>query len=491
MELKFGEITQGYLDAENEALYNSDKFEKIFFDLNGTLNQLSTLKLPIALLIGRKGVGKSAYAARLSINTDKRRTIMLKLSEVPYRDFTKISDNKGNVLGTQRYLQSWYLLLMSSVVKTLKNEDVSEAKILQDLNRILDYLGIDKSTNIVRDIITASKKDFKVKLSSFELRVGLDGQDSIKFSNLTDLTNYLIESFKNLKIKNPIYIVIDGIDDILRVKKDTQEILSGLVRSVYSLNQKNYGANPVKFILVIRDDIVKTINDPDMNKIVQDSGAQLNWYSPKNSQIDNLIQLFNNRILAVYPEYSKFLDSDQYYIWNQLFPFKIKNSSSWDYFLEYTMYRPRDVVQFINQFRKKYSTSSSVTREIFNDELRIFSQDYFYEEMKNELLGFLPDEVIESLFDILQKLGSKNRDNFQWKDFQKLYSENYPNYTTEEVKNIINVLFNAGYIGMLRNVYQGKQNKTYVNFKHKDPRLKIDYSSKFIIHKGLFSALNI
>lgn len=160
-------------------------------------------------------------------------------------------------------------------------------------------------------------------------------------------------------------------------------------------------------------------------------------------------------------------------------------------FLEYTMYRPRDVVQFINQFIKKYPTNSFVTREIFNDELRIFSQDYFYEEMKNERLGFLPDEIIESLFDILQKLGSRNRDNFQWKDFQKLYSENYPNYTNEEVKNIISVLFNAGYIGMLRNVYQKKQSKTYVNFKHKDPRLKIDYSSKFIIHKGLFSALNI
>lgn len=72
-----------------------------------------------------------------------------------------------------------------------------------------------------------------------------------------------------------------------------------------------------------------------------------------------------------------------------------------------------------------------------------------------------------------------------------MYSENNPEYTTEEVKNILNTLFNAGYVGMLRQVNQGGQSKTYVNFKHKDPRLRIDYSSRFLIHKGLFSALNI
>lgn len=35
-------------------------------------------------------------------------------------------------------------------------------------------------------------------------------------------------------------------------------------------------------------------------------------------------------------------------------------------------------------------------------------------------------------------------------------------------------------------IEQGNHVKTYVNFKHKDPRLAVDFSSKFIIHKGLF-----
>ena len=195
MVLKFGDIALGYLDAENEVLYNSDKFETIFFDLNGILGQLNMLNLPTSLLIGRKGVGKSAYAARLEITSDGRQTVMLKLSEIPYQNFTKISDNKGNSLGTQRYLQAWYLLLMSSVVKKLNKRDVSSPEVLSNLIGILEYLGINSETNIVRDILTASKKEFKVKITSVELGVRTESETIKKFSSLTDLTNYFIEEF--------------------------------------------------------------------------------------------------------------------------------------------------------------------------------------------------------------------------------------------------------------------------------------------------------
>ena len=160
-------------------------------------------------------------------------------------------------------------------------------------------------------------------------------------------------------------------------------------------------------------------------------------------------------------------------------------------FLEYTMYRPRDIIQFLNQFIENYPNHNNITREVFNDELRKFSQDYFYEEMRNELLGFLNDDTIDALFDVLQKLGTSRRDNFDFQDILDVYSENYPNYDIKEVKHILTTLFNTGYVGMLRKIEQGNHVKTYVNFKHKDPRLAVDFSSKFIIHKGLFSALNI
>lgn len=494
-ELTFGNLLLGYLDAEMEVRYNSESFEEVFYDLNNTLPKLNDLRKPTALVIGRKGVGKSAYAARLKLlNSESREAFIISLTEVSYNDFIKISDNKGNVIGTQRYLHAWYLLLLSSVVKMLQEEDVENVNALRILKKAVVDLGLSLGSNIVRDIFTASKKDFKVKLSMIEIAVSDNGNEAskIKFSNLTDFTNYFIEVFCQLGVKKEIYPVIDGVDDVLRNKKDIQEILSGLVRAVYSLNQKNYGVNAVKFILVIREDIIKTINDSDMNKIVHDSGYTLNWYTNSNSEVDNLLLLLNKRISAK-NELINGNHSNPSFIWNKLFPFKIRGRSSWNYFLEYTMYRPRDIVQFLNQFINNYPHDTVATREMFNDELRNFSRDYFYEEMKNELLGFLEDNTINELFDVLQKLGSEKRESFKFSDIVKVYNQNYPEYDLAKIKHIVTTLFNAGYIGMLRKIENQKTGrvKNYVNFKHKDPRLSIDFSNLLIIHQGLFSALNI
>lgn len=490
-ELTFADLLPGYLDAENEVRYNGDKFERFFYDLNGVFEKLSDLKKPTAILIGRKGVGKSAYAGRLDLlNINIGESFMVKLGEVSYSDFVKISDNKGNVVGTQRYLHAWYLLLLSAVVKRLNENDVENPDALKVLKKAVFDLGLATNQSIVRDIFTAAKKDFKVKLSMLEISFGSDSTDDskIKFSNLTDFTNYFIEIFCTLGVNKPIFPIIDGVDDVLRTKKDTQEILSGLVRAVYTLNQKNYSNNQVKFILVIREDIVKTINDSDMNKIIQDSGYKLDWYSNRNSGVDNLLLMINKRIES---KNKDIILTEALEAWNQLFPKLIKNQSSWNYFLEYTMYRPRDIIQFLNQFIDNYPTASNISRRVFTDELRKFSQDYFYEEMKNELLGFLEDSTINILFDVLQKLGSQKRGDFDFEDLLNVYKNNYPSYEEQQVKHILTTLFNAGYVGMLRNIKKGKYSTTYLNFKHKDPRVTIDFSSRFVIHKGLFSALNI
>lgn len=239
----------------------------------------------------------------------------------------------------------------------------------------------------------------------------------------------------------------------------------------------------MKFILVIRDDIIKTIVDPDMNKIIHDSGYKLDWYGGGNK---DLVVLLNKRFMLTPGLNIDELKSLE--LWQQFFPEIINTKDSLSYFLEHTMYRPRDIVQFLNQFIKAYPEENKVRIIDFKNELRIFSKDYFFEEMKNELLGFLDDEVIDSLFQVLQKIGSNN---FNFKTFDDLCKTMFPDYDIEKIKSILNTLFDLGYVGMVRKVSKGKNIKTYINFKHRDPRLVIDYTNNFVIHKGLYSALNI
>lgn len=494
-KIKFSDFEKGYTDAEKEMMYNP-KFNAIFHDINGTYNRLINIKSPKAILLGKKGVGKTAYASMISsTNNPNRITFILQLHELPYNEFVNITDTNGQVLGTQRYLHSWYLLLLTSIVKRLKEDDVADKEALKNLKKIIYDLGFIDNRDFVRDILTASKFNFKTNLPTMEFSIGYDGSQKVKFLNLTDLTNYFADTYKNLGITKEVFPVIDGVDDVLRVntsEEEIKDILSGLIRAVDSLNTKNYNNN-TKFILVIRDDIAKIVNDPDMNKIIQDRGEKLDWYTNKaRGTTDNLILLFNKRYLV-----NKQLDltNNRYKIWNSLFPRRIKGYSSWDHFLEYTMYRPRDVIQFLNKFIEKYPNHSKINIPTFNDELKNFSKDHFFEEMKNELIGFLDDEIIDSLYKILQRLGSQNRRNFTLEEMLTTYKDLGYNYDRPQIEGILLTLFNLGYIGIIRQVNQkinGEyKQRTYLDFKHKDPRYSFDSKAKFVIHKGLFSALNI
>ena len=487
-KIKFSDFERGYTDAEKEMMYNP-KFNAIFHDINGTYDRLINIKSPKSILLGKKGVGKTAYASKVSsTNNSKRLTFILQLHELPYNEFVNITDTNGQVLGTQRYLHSWYLLLLTSIVKQLKEADVADKEALKNLKKIIYDLGFIDNRDFVRDILTASKFNFKTNLPNMEFSIGYDG-------NLTDLTNYFADTYKSLGVIKEIFPVIDGVDDVLRVntsEEEVKDILSGLIRAVDSLNTKNFHNN-TKFILVIRDDIAKIVNDPDMNKIIQDRGEKLDWYTNRaRGTTDNLILLFNKRYLV-----NKDLDltNNRYRIWNSLFPRRINGYSSWDHFLEYTMYRPRDVIKFLNQFIEKYPDHSRINIPTFNDELKNFSKDHFFEEMKNELIGFLDDEIIDSLYKILQRLGSQNRRNFTLEDMLKTYKDLGYDYDKSQIEEILLTLFNLGYIGIIRKVNKKihGQNKleTYLDFKHKDPRYSFDSNAKFVIHKGLFSALNI
>lgn len=60
-------------------------------------------------------------------------------------------------------------------------------------------------------------------------------------------------------------------------------MLASLIRSVDYLNEKFYAKNvPIKIILCIREDILASITDPDLNKIKRDSSLLIDWTSNKS-----------------------------------------------------------------------------------------------------------------------------------------------------------------------------------------------------------------
>lgn len=496
--MKFKELTLGFPDSEIEFNRKPEIFDRAFYDPKEYIDKLSDFNNPKAILIGRKGVGKTAYSAKIrrEFNSySKGKSVRIDLSSIPYVSFSKISNIKGDVDGAQRHLHSWNILLIFEILSNLDIEEIAGNKNnFKKLKKLYKELGF--SSDLTQNVLLASKKQFKVRFFNQEIDLTHDPKEpgeSISFSNIIDMSKYIQKLFQTLEIQSPLILMIDGVDDVLRVKKQTRDVLAGLVRSTFNLNEDSYKYNNlVKLLIMIRDDIIKTINDPDFNKIIESTSYKLNWYD-KDGKSD-LLHLLNLRFQLSAQLKSVNVTNDPLAIWNKFFPVRIdsKSINSWEYFLEHTMYRPRDVLQFINRFAEDYPNAEKIQINEFKDELKKYSQNYFIGEMNNELSGFISDDLIQELPSILQDLSSNS---FSYAEF----SEAVDNSLVEDVnkKHLLSILFDLGYIGMLRDVKKRNPNtrkiesKTYVNFKHKDTRLKLDLSNRLLIHKGLFSALNI
>ena len=108
--------------------------------------------------------------------------------------------------------------------------------------------------------------------------------------------------------------------------------------------------------------------------------------------------------------------------------------------------------------------------------------------MKNELSGFIDDELIVSIPSIFRRLGGRA---FDVSEIGKLTNEQNPGkeISVGEIKVMLNYLFEAGYIGQL--ISNGKDRKRSVIFKYRNPTARIDYYQKFITHQGLHSGLGV
>ena len=119
--------------------------------------------------------------------------------------------------------------------------------------------------------------------------------------------------------------------------------------------------------------------------------------------------------------------------------------------------------------------------------IKKYSCDYFIEEMKNELSGYISDVLINTLPSTFQRLGSNS---FTFEKLLQIINEqsNSKEYSEQDVRQLVLVLFESGYIGQLINA---NYCKTSVVFKYRNPSAVIDYNEKMIIHRGIQKGLSI
>lgn len=481
--MKLQDYQFGYADAAKEYTLIPQIFESAFYDPRNIVDKL--INDWQFMLIGRKGVGKSAFSSKiqsLSNSTENLFSHQMELNDFEFSTFAKTQIDK-DVVGTQKYKKSWEFILLITIYKVIYNEmKIKEVDDFNNMIGLLDKIGFPIELNYKRNISNLSK--LKVGVNTGILDTSIESEFGIKPCNFNERISILCE--KMIEVLSAVYfngrkiiVSIDGVDDILRVKKNQLEILSSLIRCIDYLNESFYKNKlPIKIILFIREDIVCNITDPDLNKIKRDGSIMLSWCS----QLEDLKSIVKLRFkLSGVNE--KDLDS----WWENIIPKVIRDKDSWEYMLEHTLYKPRDVLQFLKCCQDTYPEKEKLGYSEMTKALKIYSKDYFIEEMKNEITGFIDDKLIINLPSVFTKVG---RNAFFLVGLKEIINEQSSDkiYTENDIKYLLQLLFEAGYVGQ---IVKGNNRKESVIFKYRNTTANIDFSQKFIIHQGLHKGLGI
>lgn len=485
--MTLGEYEFGFADANKEFSRKPEIFENAFCDTRGTINKL--INKHQFLLVGRKGVGKTAFSARiqsLALKPENRiNTQVMNLNDFEFGTFSKTSID-SDVTGTQKYKSSWDFILLLTIYKIIFNNlQMTEDDNINKIIFLLDKAGFSIDNGYKADITRLSK--VKLGLGIVDFDIEFEKAFNVSADNylerITIIVEKMFQSLENIYLnEQQVILIIDGLDDILRFRKNKAEIISSLIRSVDYINDKLLRIKEkIKIILLIREDIISMVNDPDLNKIIQDGSIILSW----ENRLDELKEIVNLRFML-----SGISKEEADTKWDSIFPRKIRSKSSWNQIIDHTLYKPRDILQFLKYCQNEYPNNKTLSLSETQNVLKIYSNKYFIEEMKNELSGFVDEELIFLIPTVLRKLGGRS---FDIEDMMGLYREQGTKIkiTNENIKELMLYLFDAGYIGQLLAATGKNTNKRSVVFKHRNPTARIDYFQKFITHQGLHSGLGV
>lgn len=476
----FKDVFLGFADSDTEAERNPQMFANSFFDPD---NNIDELLLGYKYIVsGRKGDGKSAYSAKISLLENELDICTAKkpLSNFNNITFEQLATYKN--LGGNPYISFWKCVLMIEVVKLIneKQNHVSD----ENFTALVDSLreiGLLETEDIARTVTKLVETN-----TSFNLRSAFTRNNKHEYQKVLQGTEeiYLTirKAIQNLYFGNSKhYLLIDGLDDILSVDNFEPRVITGLIRACNEINVFFRKSTLfLKVIVFARTDILSICRDTNFSKILRDSSIELSWKIDETSEASSskLIQLVRKRFDSVWGEEESFID-----IWNQIFQQIDSSKSSLEYVLENIIYRPRDILQFMIEAQKSYVYGHMISESGLQSILYNYSNNYFVGAMQDELTGFFPDSAVTVLPTVLSKIGQQY---FRVEDFKKECSR-HKEFEDIDSTDLLEKMFNDGYIGQ----HRPKEMKDYTVFKYRNPRETFVEEHECVVHRGLMRSLTI
>lgn len=384
-------IKLGDLDAETDELL----LKECYLD-KGDVSIISDTSNPSSVIVGRTGSGKSALLIKIKNDNDK--TVLLDPNDISIRflensDIIKFFEDIGVKLDLF-YKLLWRHILTIEFLKLRYGfkDRASGAGILQRLSELGANKGKKKAIeyfntwndrfwietdNHLKEIVEKFSKDM-----SGELGLDVSGVTDLKLSSVrglseerrTEVVNKANKVVSQLQIKSltevidilseeaftgnqqRYYVLIDKLDEDWAETKTRCLFIRALIEEVKFFRK----LQNTKVILSLREDLLQTVFDVTRGSGFQQEKYESYIYSLRWDRSD-LKGLIDKRISEVYKrQYEK-----KGVVFEDIFPNPKKNVVAYDFLIERTLFRPRDILQFCNEcFVASYKKPSISWRSI-------------------------------------------------------------------------------------------------------------------------------
>lgn len=472
-------LTFGSDDAERDAKHGF--LDKVFLK---TAVYKRILEGRRELVIGRKGSGKSAICLML-INALRLENITASLITPRYLSQNQISElRKVSINRDEAHILIWKHVLLTSIAKSLlslhKSNPIRVNR--QSIKNVKDALRSrgEIENNTLHKIISITKSISKISLKIFSIEGEVEAKHTTQIKDIAEE----IEKFEDNISKSTtgltnsrFLILIDRIDELWSRDEDSASMITGLIRAVHDLNSSLQNVN---IILFLRSDIYDRLkfNDADKYRSLEE---RVNWTKR------DLKHLITSRARFS----AKLTDFNDDRIWNSIFESRILNKDSFDYVIERTMMRPRELIQFCNNALAiaQSSSHSKITKQDIlsaedqysswklNDITSEFAIQYpFLEDLLGLFQGYkvsFTREEIEKRYDAIKDILENKHD-----DIKHL-----------TINRLLQILYIIGFIGVgVNNNIESHKREVYV---YDDPKLIAAQQDRMYIHPAFHQALGI
>jgi hypothetical protein len=477
----FSDINFKYTDASEEALYAPELIDGAYVDVGNILDEIESPQK--FLVVGPKGAGKSALSSKLkraSIGVWNKFVETDELEQFEFKLLEKTGGERGTSIGGA--VTVWQLLLFIRIISLLLKDKLFEIKnpSLVNLSNRLKTHGLSPSESLVALVQQTSRKgafvSFKALFGEFRGDAGSDASSKIK--DPAAILDAIKDAFLAVEPSDSSFsLILDGLDHPIKSGRSNAVYLGDLINATRSTNAYFIERKiKAKVIILIRDEVLSVIPDPNLTKRVVDNGIVLKWY-------DNTRSPFETSLMKVVESRAHLagIEGDIQELWSQWFPEVIDHRDSVTFILDNTRYLPRDLISFFRS-AQELGSQPPFNRNKVLAALGNYSE-WFLSELSDALVGFVAEEVRSELPGILNELGRR----FTFEELERKLVERKLN-EKQPTEQLAKDLFNTCWIG---NVWKTEEGTDRYSWKYRKRNAAFNKTYQMIIHAGLWKALNL